>query len=97
MPAPLPDRLEMLLVADWLGAGTPDDGEVAFVVADAAAALGIRADRAGLLEVMSALTELEETHRVRIEWGRFPGAPARVLLDETVRRDARRALEPPPG
>lgn len=87
----------MLLVAEWLGTGTPEDGGVAFVVADIATMLGIGEDRAGLLEVMTALTELEEAHRVRIEWGRRPGPPARVMLSETVRRDARRALEPPPG
>jgi hypothetical protein len=97
MPVPLSDRLEMLLTAEWLASGAPDDGAVAFTPVVAARELGLEDDRSGILEVMGALTELEESRRLRVEWARVPGAPARVELADALRRDVRRALEPPPN
>jgi hypothetical protein len=95
--SPLPDRLEMLLVAEWLEAGTPSDGLVHLRVADAARELGCDDDRAGLLEIMGALGALEELRVIEIEWAGAPGSPAIIRLGPDLRRDARRALEPPPG
>ncbi len=91
----LPDRLEMLLVAEWLDAGTPDDGTVRFEIERAAAELGVGGHRAGILELMSALSALEDAHRIDIRWGARPGTPALVQLADALQRDARRALEPP--
>jgi hypothetical protein len=94
--SPLADRLEMLLVAQWLEAGAPEDGNVSFQVAAAAEELGCAGGRAGLLEIMSALGTLEDARRVQVEWAASAGAPARVRLAEHLCRDARRAFEPPP-
>jgi hypothetical protein len=93
---PLADRLEMLLVAQWLEAGAPEDGNVTFQVLDAAQELGCPAGRAGLLEVMGALGVLEDARRVSVEWGTGAGSPALVRLADALCRDARRAFEPPP-
>ncbi len=95
MPDTLPDRLEMLLVAEWLEAGLPDDGTVSFHIAAAAEELGQNGDRAGILAVMGALSALEDARRIEIRWGSRPGAPASVQLADALQRDARRALEPP--
>jgi hypothetical protein len=95
MPDTLPDRLEMLLVAEWLEAGTPEDGTVSFHIAHAAEELGIAGDRAGILQVMGALSALEDARRIEIRWGARSGAPALVHLADVLQRDARRALEPP--
>ena len=91
----LPDRLEMLLVAEWLDAGTPDDGTVRFEIQRAATELGVAGDRAGILELMAALSALEDARRIAISWGALPGAPALIRLADALQRDARRALEPP--
>jgi len=92
---PLADRLEMLLVAQWLEAGAPEDGNVTFQVMAAAEELGCADGRAGLLEIMSALGALEEARRVQVEWASAAGAPALVRLADALCRDARRAFEPP--
>ena len=93
---PLADRLEMLLVAQWLEAGAPDDGNITFQVLAAAQELGCAEGRAGVLEIMAALGALEEARRIRVEWSASAGAPALVRLADGLRRDARRAFEPPP-
>jgi len=93
---PLTDRLEMLLVAQWLEAGAPEDGNVTFQVLAAAEELGCADGRAGVLEIMSALGTLEDARRLRVEWAPSAGAPALVRLDDALCRDARRAFEPPP-
>ena len=93
---PLADRLEMLLVAQWLEAGAPDDGNVTFTVLAAAEELGCGAGRSGLLEIMRALGTLEDARRVQIQWAPRAGAPALVRLADDLCRDARRAFEPPP-
>jgi hypothetical protein len=95
MPDTLSDRLEMLLIAEWLDAGAPDDGTVEFHVAYAAHELGLADDRAGILEIMGALSALEDHRRIEIRWAARPGAPATVHLADVLQRDARRALEPP--
>lgn len=95
MPDALPDRLEMLLVAEWLEAGTPEEGTVRFHVGTAAEELGLSGDRAGILKVMAALSALEDARRIEIRWGTLPGAPASVRLADALQADARRALEPP--
>lgn len=97
MPNPLADRLEMLLVVEWLEAGAPPDGGVGFRVAAAAAELGCADGRAGLLEIMGALGELEEAGRLRVEWPPHTGAPALVQIAEDLRRDAQRVFLPPSG
>jgi hypothetical protein len=91
----LADRLEMLLVAQWLDEGSPGDGMLGFAVADAAAELGCADGRAGILEIMGALGILEEVRRVRVEWSGIPGAHARVQLSDELCRDAQRVFQPP--
>ena len=93
---PLADRLEMLLVAQWLEAGAPEDGAITFQVLAAAEELGCPAGRSGLLEIMGALGTLEDVRRVSVEWGPSAGSPALVHLADALCRDARRAFEPPP-
>ena len=44
-------RLEMLLVMQWLDEGASDGGELALSVSTAAAELGLEAGRSGLLAV----------------------------------------------
>jgi hypothetical protein len=84
-------RLEMLLVMQWLDEGACEEGEVAMSVATAASELGLDGDRPGLLAVMAALGELEERRLVRVEWPTGPaGREARVTLASDLRRDARR-------
>jgi hypothetical protein len=95
-PTPLADRLEMLLIAQWLEAGAAEDGTVAFQVVAAADELGCDTGRAGVLELMAALGALEEARRIHVEWSATAGAPALVRLADAVRRDARRVFEPPP-
>jgi hypothetical protein len=95
--SPLSDRLEMLLVAEWLDAGMPDDGLIHLRVANAVRELGRDGDRAGMLEIMGALGILEEHGAIEIEWPGASGSPAIVRLGPDLRRDARRALEPPPA
>lgn len=83
------ERLEMLLVMQWLDEGAGDDGEVALSVPTAAAELGLEGGREGLLAVMAALGRLEERRVVSVAW---PGAAGRepvVTLSAAVRRDAR--------
>jgi hypothetical protein len=93
---PLADRLEMLLVAQWLEAGAPEDGQITFQVVAAAEELGCDAGRTGVLELMAALGALEEDGRIQIEWSASAGAPALIQLADALRRDAQRAFEPPP-
>ena len=93
---PLADRLEMLLVAQWLEAGAPENGNITFQVVAAADELGCAGGRAGVLEIMSALGTLEDAHRLRVEWAPGAGAPALVRLADSLCRDARRVFEPPP-
>jgi len=87
----------MLLIAEWLDAGTPDDGLIHLRVADAARELGCDDDRSGMLEVMGALGTLEESRSIEIEWAGAAGSPAVIRLGADLCRDARRALEPPPA
>lgn len=84
-------RLEMLLVMQWLDEGAHAEGEVALSVSTAALELGLDGDRAGLMAVMGALGELEDRGIVSVAWP--PGAigrEARVTLASDLRHDARR-------
>jgi hypothetical protein len=84
-------RLEMLLVMQWLDEGAVDEGEVALSVPTAAAELGLEEGRAGLLAVMAALGELEGRQVLEVAWPTGPGGrEARVTLSADLRRDARR-------
>ena len=96
-PNLLADRLEMLLLAQWLEAGAPEDGNVAFVITHAVQELGCTDGRAGVLEIMGALGWLEEAHRLQVEWSATAGAPATVQLAAALRRDAQRVFNPPAG
>jgi hypothetical protein len=83
-------RLEMLLVMQWLDEGAGDEGEVALSVPTAAAELGLEPGRAGLLE-MGALGELEERRVVSVAWPAGTGGrEALVTLSADLRSDARR-------
>ena len=88
-------RLEMLLVLQWLDEGRSAEGDVMLSVPTAAAELGL-GDDAGLLAVMRALGVLEERGRVGVQWpGRpFDGSDARVLLAPDITRDADRLFGP---
>jgi hypothetical protein len=94
-PDLLADRLEMLLVAQWLEAGASEDGTVAFTITRAVEELGCTGGRRGLLEVMGALCHLEEAQRVRVEWSATAGGPATAHLAEPLRRDTQAAFNPP--
>ncbi len=86
------ERLEMLLVMQWLDEGSPDDGTVAFSLPTAASELGLDAGREGLLAVMGALGDLEDRKLVTVAWpsGGHAGGEAIVALSPEIRRDARR-------
>jgi hypothetical protein len=85
------DRLEMLLVARWLEEGAGEDGEVSVSVGAVAEELGLEADRAGMLAVMSALGELEDRRLVAVSWPLGTGgSEALVRLSSDLRSDARR-------
>jgi hypothetical protein len=90
------DRLEMLLVMQWLDEGAGDEGEVALSVPTAASELGLEKGRAGLLAVMAALGELEERRVVRVSWPAGSGGrEGLVTLSADLRRDARRLFGHP--
>ncbi len=84
------ERLEMLLVMQWLDEGAPEDGRVALSVPTAAGELGLERDREGLLAVMGALGDLEDRRLVSVAWPSGAGAEAIVALSGKLRRDARR-------
>lgn len=86
------ERLEMLLVMQWLDEGAPEDGRVAFSVPTAAGELGLDGGREGLLAVMGALGDLEDRKLVTVTWpsGGRSGGEAVVSLSAELRRDARR-------
>lgn len=87
----LDGRLEMLLVARWLEEGLDDRGELTVPVGAVAGELGLSPGREGLLAVMAALGALEERGAVAISWpSGAAGGEALVVLDEALRRDARR-------
>jgi hypothetical protein len=83
------ERLEMLLVLQWLDEDRPVDGCVVLSIATAASELDLSDDE-GLLEVMGALSMLEEQRRIEVTWPRGPGAEARVQLASGIRDDAAR-------
>ncbi len=85
------ERLEMLLVMQWLDEGAPDDGRVALSVPTAASELGLDGGREGLLAVMGALGELEDRKLVTVAWpgGAHAGGEAIVALSAELRGDAR--------
>jgi len=90
------ERLEMLLVMQWLDEGAGDEGEVALSVTTAAAELGLEEGRAGLLAVMAALGELEERRLIRVAWPAGGGGRDGVVtLSADLRGDARRLFGRP--
>lgn len=84
------ERLEMLLVLQWLDEGRDPGGAVSLSITTAALELDLADGREGMLEVMSALTSLEEARRAEVTWPRGPGAEAHVRLAEGIRTDALR-------
>ena len=86
------ERLEMLLVMQWLDEGAPEDGRVALSVPTAAGELGLESDREGLLAVMGALGDLEDRKLVSVAWpgGGHAGGEAVVGLSAELRHDARK-------
>jgi hypothetical protein len=80
----------MLLVMQWLDEGRPDDGAVRLSVLTAAADLDAGAGRQGALEVLSALSELEDGGRVTVAL--TPAGPRDpvITLSQAIRRDADR-------
>ncbi len=91
-------RLEMLLVLQWLDEGRSADGAVMLSIPTAAAELGLDGDD-GLLAVMRALGHLEEDGRVGVQWPARPGGAsgARVLLAGEITRDADALFGPAPA
>jgi hypothetical protein len=83
-------RLEMLLVMQWLDEGAPEDGAVALSVPTAAAELGLDEGRAGMLAVMAALGDLEDRRLVSVAWPGGGRSEPIVTLASELRRDARR-------
>ncbi len=89
-------RLEMLLVMQWLDEGASDDGRVALSVATAASELGLEEGRPGLLTLMQALGELEAARLAQVSWpAGAPGREALVTLSAELRHDARRLFGRP--
>jgi hypothetical protein len=86
----LSQRLEMLIVLQWLDEGAPDDGGIAFSATTAASELDLEAGREGLLALLRALSILEERGVVSVSWPGGRGRDARVTLAEELRRDAAR-------
>lgn len=87
----LDERLEMLLVMQWLDEGADEAGGVALSVGTAAAELGLEPGREGLMGVMAALGALEDRGAVTVEWPTGPvGREARITLAEGLRSDALR-------
>ena len=82
------ERLEMLLVLQWLDEGRAAGGDVLLSIPTAAAELGLAGEGEGLLDIMSALADLEEAGRMHVSWPRGPGADARVVLSRGICRDA---------
>lgn len=80
----------MLIVLQWLDEGAPEDGRVAFSAATAAAELDLEEGREGLLELLTALTDLEERGAVSVSWPGGRGRDARLTLAEDLRKDAAR-------
>lgn len=78
----------MLLVLQWLDEGRAVDGDVLLSIPTAAAELDLSSEGEGLLAVMTALANLEESRRVAVSWPRGPAADARVVLAEDIRLDA---------
>lgn len=84
-------RLEMLLVMQWLDEGAGEDGAMALSVPTAAAELDLEEGRPGLLAVMAALGELEDRGVIAVAWRAGRGTrEAAVTLSADLRRDARR-------
>jgi len=83
------ERLEMLLVLQWLDEERPADGGVMVSIATAADELDLDSDE-GLLLVMGALSTLEESRRIEVRWPHGPGAEAHVRLADGIRSDALR-------
>ena len=86
----LAERLEMLLVLQWLDEGRPEDGCVALSVRTAATELGLEGDRRGVLRIMAALGDLEERRLVHVSLGAHPRQDPRVTLAPDLRIDAAR-------
>jgi hypothetical protein len=86
------ERLEMLLVMQWLDEGAPEDGQIALSVPTAASELGLDGGREGLLAVMGALGDLEDRRLVTVAWpgGAHAGGEAIVALSSELRSDAGR-------
>ena len=86
----LAQRLEMLVVLQWLDEGRPGDGAIRLSVTTAATELDAGEGRAGVLAVMSALTELEEGGLVRVSLSAAGPREPCVTLSDGLRRDANR-------
>jgi hypothetical protein len=84
----LAKRLEMLLVLQWLDEGRSPAGAVRLSVVTAAGELDAGAGRAGVLAVMSALSQLEEHRLVGVELTAAGPREPLVTLAESLRRDA---------
>ncbi len=81
----------MLVVARWLDDGRPESGEVDLPLAEAVEELELDDGRAGLLDVMAALGELEHRGVMSVSWpGGVAARRVRLTLADAVRRDARR-------
>jgi len=93
----LAERLEMLIVLQWLDEGAPEDGKVAFSASTAASELDLEEGREGLLELMEALSALEERGVVQVAWPGGVGREAHVTLAHAVREDAARQFGLGPG
>lgn len=88
----LAQRLEMLLVLQWLDEGRRSDGTLRLSVVTAASELEAGEGRDGALRVMSALSDLEERGRVRVEIAAGGAREPVITLAEGLRRDAGRVF-----
>ncbi len=86
----LANRLEMLVVLQWLDEGRPDDGAIRLSVTTAAVELQAGDGRAGALAVMRALSDLEERRVVRVSLSAAGPREPLVTLSDGLRRDANR-------
>lgn len=84
----------MLLVLQWLDDGRPEDGTIGLSVTTAAAELDCGTDRAGVLKLLGALSDLEERGVVAVALD-GPRRDPRVTLAPELRSDAGNLFDRP--
>ena len=90
----LAQRLEMLLVLQWLDEGRPSDGRVVLSVTTAGVELGVGSERAGVLSILTALGDLEARRVVQVALEGPVRRDPVITLSDSLRRDAESLFHP---